>query len=495
MTAQQLRNSILQLAIQGKLVPQDPADEPATALLERIHAEKEQLVKSGKLKKKDLVSTPIADEDKPFELPKGWEWCRLGELSQMIGDGTHQTPHYVNKGVPFLSVQNISTGKLTTNKIKYISEAEHIEINKRVNPEKGDILICRIGTLGKALEIYWDFNFSIFVSLGLIRLIDNRLSKYIVTAINSPLGHQWIEENKVGGGTHTFKINLGDMPNFIIPLPPLAEQKRIVAKLEELLPIVEEYGKAQSALDELNTELPNKLRQSILQQAIQGKLVPQDPSDEPATVLLERIHAEKELLVKSGKLKKKDLVSTPIADEDKPFELPKGWEWCRLGELSQMIGDGTHQTPHYVNKGVPFLSVQNISTGKLTTNKIKYISEAEHIEINKRVNPEKGDILICRIGTLGKALEIYWDFNFSIFVSLGLIRLIDNRLSKYIVTAINSPLGHQWIEENKVGGGTHTFKINLGDMPNFIIPLPPLAEQKRIVAKIEELFSAIDQLK
>ena len=196
-------------------------------------------------------------------------------------------------------------------------------------------------------------------------------------------------------------------------------------KIEELLPLVEEYDKTQTKLDKLNNELPEKLKNSILQQAIMGKLDTRNDKDEPASALLARIREEKKKLVEEKKIKKEKHLA-PIKDEEKPFEIPESWEWVRLGEISQEISDGTHKTPKYVENGIPFLSVQNISSGKLNIKKIKYISEDEHIKLINRVKPQKNDILICRIGTLGRAIKVNWDFEFSIFVSLGLIRLIDS---------------------------------------------------------------------
>ena len=156
-----------------------------------------------------------------------------------------------------------------------------------------------------------------------------------------------------------------------------------------------------------------------------------------------------------------------------------------------VISDGTHKTPTYVDKGVPFLSVQNISSGELDVHKIKFISEQEHHQLCVRVTPQKNDILICRIGTLGKALKVYWDFEFSIFVSLGLLRPVDSEIADYIVLCINSPMGYHWIQNNKVGGGTHTFKINLTDIPNMLVCLPPIDEQKRIVERLSTITSTM----
>ena len=193
----------------------------------------------------------IADEV-PFEIPDSWEWVRLGTLMVVISDGTHKTPNYVEHGVPFLSVQNISKGYFDLSRIKYISQEEHEKLIQRVKPEKNDILICRIGTLGKAIKCTVDFDFSIFVSLGLLRPVDYDLSDYVVFAINSPLGDKWIQDNKVGGGTHTYKINLVDLPNMLIPLPPLVEQQRIFAKMKELQPNLDEYNNKEQLLVLLN---------------------------------------------------------------------------------------------------------------------------------------------------------------------------------------------------------------------------------------------------
>lgn len=178
------------------------------------------------------------DDEIPFEIPNTWNWVRLGSLMKVISDGTHKTPNYVEYGVPFLSVQNISKGYFDLSRIKYVSQEEHEKLIQRAKPEKNDILICRIGTLGKAIKCTIDFDFSIFVSLGLLRPIDYALSDYVVFAINSPLGDKWIQNNKVGGGTHTYKINLIDLPNMLIPLPPLEEQKRIVESYMNITPTI-----------------------------------------------------------------------------------------------------------------------------------------------------------------------------------------------------------------------------------------------------------------
>lgn len=486
MNGKQLKNSILQLAIQGKLVPQDPTDEPASVLLQRIRKEKEQLVKEGKLKKKDLVMSPILEDEVPFDIPESWTWCRLGDIGSW---GSGATPakgkpeYYSNGTIPWLRTGELNNGYVYDSEIK-VTQAALDNCSLRMCC-KGDVLIAMYGaTIGKVAIAGIELTTNqACCACTPIQIFNEYLMWYLMASKQA-----FIE---LGEGGAQPNISREKIIVFPFAVPPLSEQHRIVAKIEELMPLVEDYDKAQTKLDDLNAKLPEALKKSILQEAIQGKIVPQDPTDEPASVLLQRIRKEKEQLVKDGKLKKKDLVSEPITDEEKPFEIPESWEWCRLQDLVSLISDGTHKTPSYKESGVPFLSVQNISSGKLSLDRIKYISEEEHQKLCERVKPQLGDILVCRIGTLGKALEITWDFEFSIFVSLGLLRPICADVTPYIKLFINSPIGKAWIDDVKVGGGTHTYKINLSDFPNMLIPMPPLQEQHRIIAKIEELFGVL----
>ena len=309
-------------------------------------------------------------------------------------------------------------------------------------------------------------------------------------------------------GTAMPGLSANRLKGLTIPLPPLQEQQRIIQRVRSVMPVVDKYGHSQASLDALNDDIKEKLKKSILQEAIQGRLVSQDSNEEPASMLLNRIAIEKQKLLKEGKLKKKDVIESVIfkgddnkyyenvngkmldISEEVPFDIPDGWSWCRLRSLLSVISDGTHKTPSYVDKGVPFLSVQNISSGVLDTTELKYISSKEHRLLCARVSPQKGDILLCRIGTLGKALKVYWDFDFSIFVSLGLLRPVLPEIADYIVLYINSPIGYQWIQKIKVGGGTHTYKINLSDIPNMLICLPPLGEYRRIMDRLNLIITS-----
>ena len=494
MTPQELKSSILQLAIQGKLVEQRPEEGTGEELYQEIQSEKQKLIKTGIIKA-DKSSPKISEDEIPFDVPESWKWVYLETLCSVITDGTHKTPSYTDNGVHFLSVKDISSGYLDFSNAKYISEHEHRQLTRRCKPEKGDVLVCRIGTLGKALAIDIETEFSIFVSLGLIKPIQKQTAKYIETVINSGYGYSWIQRVKVGGGTHTFKINLDDLREFTLPLPPLAEQKRIVAKIEELLPYIDRYEKAWSRLEDFNKRFPVDMQKSILQMAIQGKLVEQRSEEGTGEELYQQIQAEKQKLIKEGKIKKEKPLPE-ISEDEIPFDIPESWKWCRLSEICN-VTDGTHQTPHYVEKGRPFISAQNIKPYRFMPEIYRCVSEEDYLNYNKNVSPEKGDILMTRVGAMiGEAAIINVDMEFSIYVSLTLIKCYQKNFDmSYLLHVLNSPHGRKLAEKKTLGKSASQGNLNLVFIREFLIPLPPLAEQKRIVAKLEEILPLCDKLK
>ena len=339
MNAQQLRNSILQEAIQGRLVPQDPNDEPASVLLERIREEKKQLVKEGKLKKKDLEETPISDDETPFNIPDSWMWVRWGALSESIQYG-YNAPAKEKGRIKMVRISDIQNGEIAWATTPYCDIYEKdIDAYKL---KKNDILFARTGgTVGKSYLVSEEPQEAIYAGYLIRTRYSSRLCpQYLKMFMNSSLYWEQLKDGTIA--TAQPNCNGQKLAKMIHPLPPLAEQKRIVAKIEELLPKVEEYGKAQEALDKLNEELPERLKKSVLQEAISGKLVPQDPNDEPASALLNRIQEEKKRLVKEGKLKKKDLEETPISEDEIPFDIPDSWEWVKFGDL---VLTSTGKTP------------------------------------------------------------------------------------------------------------------------------------------------------
>ena len=509
MKAQQLKNAILQLAIQGKLVPQNPNDEPASVLLEKIQAEKEKLIAEGKIKKTKKTSgkRPLnAETDFPFEIPKSWEWVTLENILYQLTDGTHSTPRYTLSGIPFISVKDISNGKLSFENTKYISLEEHLELSKRCKPEKGDILLSKVGTTGIPVAVNTNIEFSIFVSIALLKLFPTLIfSEFLIYAIQSPLVQLQAKANTRGVGNKNWVLS--SIGSTIIPLPPLNEQKRIVAKIEELLPFIEEYDKKEQKLTTLNQQFPDQLKKSILQAAIQGQLVAQDPNDEPASELIKRIQAEKERLISEKKIKKPKVkseivvrdglsyeiingVERCIADE-LPFEIPESWCWMRLSEICSNIHYG--YTASASSKGThKLLRITDIQNNKVSWNDVPFCSLSEKEAENYTL--KKGNIVIARTGgTIGLSFLINNIQEQSVFASyLIRIVLLSHVYEKYISYYLNSPF--YWEQLRSYSMGTGQPNVNSVSLGCLFIPLPPLSEQKRIVQKIEEVFSHIQSL-
>ena len=492
MNAQQLKNAILQEAIEGRLVPQDPNDEPASALLERIRKEKEELVKAGKLKKKDLEVKPISEDEIPFEIPESWEWVRLKSFVQFInGDRGKNYPSKdklsTEGEIPFISAANINENDIPKNELLYLSQKQYDALSQG-KLKKNDVVLCIRGSLGKT-AIYPYEKGAIASSLVILRNIGNSYNNYVLWFLKTPLFYCQINNND--NGTAQPNLSADNVANFLVPLPPLAEQKRIVAKIEELLPKVEEYGKAQEKLNKLNEELPERLKKSVLQEAIEGRLVPQDPNDEPASALLAKIREEKKQLVKECKLKKKDLEEKPISEDEIPFEIPESWEWCRLADYLD-VRDGTHDSPKYYSEGIPFVTSKNLDNGKIDFATCKYISEEDHKKFSERSYVEDGDILFAMIGSIGNPVIVKKDREFSI-KNVALFKRYSVELTNY--QYIYYYLLFIQNELKKISsGGVQSF-VGLKTFREWIFPLPPLAEQHRIVKKLEQLLGEIDKLK
>lgn len=487
MNADKIRDSILLSAVKGLLVPQDDNETPSLSLIQDIERKKAILIAERKIKK-PIKTAPFTEDDELFDIPKGWQWCRLGDLLSIVSDGTHKTPKYVDYGIPFLSVQNISSGHLDMSKAKYISEEEHRILIDRVQPQFGDILICRIGTLGKAIEVTWKFGFSIFVSLGVLRPIDGRLTPYIIEVINSPWGRQWIDKVKVGGGTHTNKINLADIPSCPIPLPPLDEQKRIITKIEELLPLVDEYDKAAGELETLNKILPDKLRKSVLQEAIHGNLVPNDIPEGEATgaELLQQILKERQDRENKEKGRKaKKLTLSTI--EEEPWDLPEGWCWCKLKDIIDFTSSGTTKNGA-ITKDSWILDLEDIEkeTGRLICKKrfgdVKSKSDKRAFKT--------GNVLYSKLRPyLNKCIVANEDGYCTTEILAFDFGPIYNR---YAQAFLMSPYFVDRV--NQGAAGVKMPRVNNAEANDTCFPIPPLSIQHRIVEKIEEVFAAIDNL-
>ena len=294
-----------------------------------------------------------------------------------------------------------------------------------------------------------------------------------------------------------------------LPIPPLEEQNRIILKLQKLEPLIQKYQKVEEQLYELNSSIKEHLKKSILQYAIEGKLVPQDSNDEAASILLERIQKEKQKLISEGKIKKSKNESViyrrdnshyeklngieRCIDDEIPFDIPKNWCWCRLGSVVEKLTDGTHKTPKYQPSGIPFLSVKDISSGKISFDDCKYVSQAEHNELYNRCDPKFGDMLLTKVGTTGIPVLINTKIEFSLFVSVALVKFNHQYLyDKYFLYMLQSPLVQKQCTKNTKGVGNKNWVMR--DIANTLLAIPPITEQHHIVEKIEQLLNVTNRL-
>lgn len=472
MTAQELKNSILQLAVQGKLVPQCKEDEPASELLKRVEQEKSTLVEVGIIKKYKELPKLSADEY-PFDIPESWIWVKLGDMCQLLDGEKRNGEKY-----PYLEAKYLR-GKVDAT---ILNEGKFVE--------KGTRLILVDGeNSGEVFNATQDgYMGSTFKVLFFSKTLSEKYVLYFLL-----LKRAAFRNNKTGAAIpHLNKELFFNMP---FPIPPLAEQERIVAKIEELMPLVEEYGKAEEQLTKLNAEFPDKLRKSILQQAVQGKLTERNPADEPASELLKRIRVERAVLQKN-KVAQKSQAAENIANDEIPFDIPETWEWVNLGCICQKVGAGS--TPKggsavYVSEGIKFLREQNVHDDGLRLDGVVYIDEATHTaKVGSHVQAQ--DILMNITGaSIGRNALVPDDFDVAnVNQHVLIIRLVDKELRHYLHYCFSAPVVLNQMYTKQAGDkpGLSATKVE-----NFLIPIPPLAEQKRIVKRVEELLALCDELK
>ena len=490
MNAQDLKNSILQLAVQGKLVEQRAEEGTARELLEQIAAEKAQLIKEGKIKKEKPLPE-ITEEEIPFEIPETWEWVRLEELGEIIGGGTPKTstPELWDGDIAWLTpadMKNIK-GKYASSGARNITQLGLDKSSARLMPA-GTVLYSSRAPIGYIAIAGND----ICTNQGFKSLVpvNTEMSEYIYYCLIS-------RTNNIvsrASGTTFKEISGSEFGRTVVPIPPLAEQQRIVAKIEEILPYIYQYDKVYTKLEIFNKKFPEDMKKSILQMAMQGKLVEQRPEEGTADELYEKIVAEKAQLIKDGKIRAdKRIVDRMIKEEDIPFEIPENWKWVYLGTILNKLTDGTHKTPKYAMSGVKFVSVKDMSSGILCLDNAKFITQEEHEELYARCNPERGDILLSKIGTTGVPAIVDTDEKFSLFVSVALLKINSKFLyNKYLYYMIYSPLVQKQANVNTRGVGNKNWVLDA--IADTVVPLPPIEEQKRIVAKIEEILPYCNRL-
>ncbi len=516
MTGQQLKNSILQMAVQGKLVPQDPNDEPASVLLERIRNEKEQLIKDGKIKKEKNSSiifrgadnlpyekvgknepVCIADEV-PFDIPDSWEWVRLGS----IGDwGSGATPSRTNSEYYGGDIPWLKTGDLNDGYIKYIPESiSHLALEKtsvRLN-ETGSVLIAMYGaTIGKVGILTFPATTNQACCACLPIEIYNEYLFYFLMSQKSAFV-------KRGEGGAQPNISKEKIISTLMPLPSITEQYRIVTKIKKVLPLVEQYEVAYSEVNSLNNSFPDLLKKSILQEAVQGKLVPQDPNDEPASVLLERIRAEKQALIKAGKIKKDKNESIIFRrdnshyeklngierciDDELPFEIPKNWQWERWGNISQSIQYG-YNAPAKSDGKIKMVRISDIQNNTVKWDSVPFCDIAED-DIETYLL-KSNDILFARTGgTVGKSYLVTEILEDAIYAGyLIRTRYSDELIPKYLKYFMESEL--YWSQLRSGTIATAQPNCNGQTLSKMLLPIPPKAEQERIIQMIDTLYSKI----
>ena len=500
MTVQELKNSILQLAVQGKLVPQCKDDEPASELLIRISKERLLRIKNGALViDKKHTAEPITDEDIPYDIPDSWEWVRFADLVTFYSGKTpqRQNPAYWNNcQYPWISIADMQDGSITSSAKESISEQALKECFAGKLSPAGTMIMSFKLTIGKISILGFNavHNEAIISIFPTVERNDEEIIKSYLFKILPLIAVTGDSKNAVKGKT----LNATSISNLIIPLPPLAEQKRIVEKIEELMPLIDEYGKAEEQLSKLNSEFPDKLRKSILQQAVQGKLTERDPANEPALELLKRIRDTKKKLVAKGEVyREKELTS--ILDDDMPFDLPHSWCWCKLGEITKLITKGSSPSWQGVSyttqeKGILFVTSENVGVNEMLLEKRKYI-EAKFNEMHHASILQKGDLLTNIVGaSIGRTALFQEEIdNANINQAVCIIRLIDTTLTQYLLMYLNSSTAIGFMVNKSVESARAN--LSLTAVTNLMVPLPPLAEQKRIVKRVEELLALCDEMK
>ena len=484
MDTKKLRQKILDLAIRGKLVPQDPNDEPASVLLERIRAEKERLIKEGKIKRSKKTATDNEIEA-PFEIPESWVWCKLGDI------GTWQsgaTPSRVNKDYYGGDIPWLKTGDLNDGYIydipENITQKALEETSVKLNPA-GSVLIAMYGaTIGKIGIL----TFPATTNQACCACVDFQVveQKYLFYFL---LSHKE-EFIMLGGGGAQPNISKEKIVDTLIPIPPLSEQKRIIDSIDDWFSTI-------NVLEETSNDLKDIIKTSkskILDLAIHGKLVSQDPNDEPAIELLKRIREDKNQLVKEGKLKKKDLEIKSISEDEIPFEIPESWKWVRLKSIASKIVDGDHNPPSGLSSdsGYYMLSSKNIDNDNIVArDDARFLSFEDWKKCNDRTNLKKGDILLTTVATLGRSCVYEDNVPYCFQRSVSIIHtFIFNYFLKY---CFDSPYYQSLIDDKATGTAQRGFYLY--QLEESIIPVPPFAEQHRIVTKIKELLAVLDSIK
>ena len=470
MTPEQLKASILQYAIQGKLVEQRPEEGTGEELYQQIQAEKQRLIQEKKIKKEKTLAE-VSEDEIPFDIPESWKWARFSSVIE-LQSGQDMTPDKYNAdhvGIPYITgASNITNGDVLINRWTECGKAFAY---------KGDVLFTCKGTVG-TMAVLQEAKVHIARQIMAIRPIGS-ISVYYIQVVLDTL----VSSLKAAAKSIIPGIAREDILTSLIPLPPLAEQKRIVAKIEKLFPLVDRYAVAYEKLEQFNAKFPEDMKKSILQYAIQGQLVEQRPEEGTGEELYQQIQAEKQRLIQEKKIKKEKPLAE-ISEDEIPFVIPESWKWVRLSDIID-VRDGTHDSPKYVPMGIPLVTSKNLSNGTIDYGNVKYITQEDADKINARSMVDDDDILFAMIGSIGNPVLVKKDREFCI-KNMALFK-------KHANTDISMRYMYwffffiQYKLKKEASGRVQSF-ISLSRFREYLVPLPPFAEQKRIVAKIEELL-------
>ena len=487
MTPQELKNSILQLAIQGKLVEQRPEEGTAEELYQQIQAEKQRLIKECKIKKEKPLPE-VTEDEIPFDIPENWKWIKLGNVVSVLGGKripAGRTLTTVNTGHKYIRVSDMKNGSIQVENLMYVPEDIYPSISKYII-NKEDIYITVAGTIGKVGKIPDKLD-GANLTENADRLVFSLLDQdWLIKTLESAFVQTQIADatTKVGQP----KLAIKRIQEIIIPLPPLAEQKRIVAKIDELLPYIERYERAWSKLEELNKRFPIVLEKSILEMAIQGKLVEQRPEEGTGEELYQQIQDEKQRLIKEGKIKKEKPLPE-ITEDEIPFDIPESWKWVYIGDLFQ------HNTGKALNSsdksGIPleYITTSNVYWNRFELGKLKTMLFTD-AEIEK-CTVQKGDLLVLEGGDIGRAAIWNYDFPMRIQNHIHRLRPFNEICIEFFYYIFFLYKNAGLINGKGIGIQGLSSKV----LHKLAVPLPPLAEQKRIVKKLEEILPLCEKLK
>lgn len=486
MTPEQLKASILQYAIQGKLVEQRAEEGTGEELYQQIQAEKQRLIAEKKIKKeKTLVE--ITEDEIPFDIPESWKWVRLGDCTGYSQTKPKISPKDITDDMWSLDLENIQkeSGAILTR----TTASERKITGDKVLFYKGQVLYSKLRLYLKKILIAPDNGICTpeLVPFNTYLVYAN----YIVYVLRSP--HIDYVVNSVTYGVKMPRVGTETMVNLLIPLPPLSEQKRIVAKIEELLPLIGRYAVAYEKLEQFNAKFPEDMKKSILQYAIQGKLVEQRAEEGTGEELYQQIQAEKQHLIAEKKIKKEKPLPE-IAENEIPFDIPESWKWVRLNNIAESIVDCPHSTPKYLDMETEYCTIDtNCIDGKGDITKWRYVDADTYTARIARLTPQKDDIVYTREGSICRAAILPEGPKVCLGQRVMLIRSANGVFPQFIRRLLMSPMVIRKLTEQQKGiGAKH---VNVSDVCNLILPLPPLAEQERIVAKLEEILPLCERLK